>query len=251
MNQLLQAPPKCEKCGAEKSWAKDRQKKLGGYFRCNPCASARQLARYHASGGEINKAELARRKSKRAANRAENAPTKCDECGAPIEQRGVGTWKTKCDKCVKRNRRSATKTCRANNIVEYNAVANNYNRTHRAEKAAWRTQNRERMAEGEEVYRSKCRDSFRALDEIDKDICRWFYRHGAPKGLTVDHIQPVALGGLHQPWNFQLLTRSENCSKRAKRPTLGEVMRGERRYRLLRRMFENAESLGANARGAA
>ena len=86
-----------------------------------------------------------------------------------------------------------------------------------------------------------------ALDQVDRQIADAFYAKAEMTGMTVDHIQPLSLQGDHAPWNFELLPLSENSSKSARRPTLKEVMRGERRYRLLRRMFENAATVGAAA----
>lgn len=83
-----------------------------------------------------------------------------------------------------------------------------------------------------------------AMDQVDQAISTAMYEKARSVGQTVDHIQPLYLGGDHAPWNFELLSLSDNSSKQARRPTLREVMRGERRYRLLRRMFENAATLG-------
>jgi hypothetical protein len=86
-----------------------------------------------------------------------------------------------------------------------------------------------------------------SLDAIDKAIIKAMYdkrdRTGLGGGLgpghyNVDHVQPLSLGGVHAPWNLQILTWEENSSKKNKRPTLREVMKAERRYRLLRRVFE-------------
>tara|TARA_B100001250_G_scaffold400267_1_gene410605 strand:- start:660 stop:2243 length:1584 start_codon:yes stop_codon:yes gene_type:complete len=52
----------------------------------------------------------------------------------------------------------------------------------------------------------------------DMDIHEWLrirdiYRMAADKGLEVDHIQPIHLGGPHHPDNLQLLTKSANDRK--------------------------------------
>ena len=95
------------------------------------------------------------------------------------------------------------------------------------------------------------------LDAIDKAIIKAMYdkrdRTGLGGGLgpgyyNVDHIQPLALGGVHAPWNLQILPWEENQSKKARRPTLREVLQGERRYHLLRLVFlAHASTLGAAA----
>jgi len=95
-----------------------------------------------------------------------------------------------------------------------------------------------------EARRRRCLVS---LDEIDRQIADAIYDKAEATGMTVDHIQPLLMQGDHAPWNFELLSLSENSGKNARRPTLKEVMRGERRYRLLRRMFENAATVGTAA----
>ena len=131
-----------------------------------------------------------------------------------------------------------------------------------ASPAAWRKENPERQAALSKQWRqdnpgqwqslltarhNRCNVEYKKLDPIDKAICSWFYKQAKKRNLVVDHIHPVKLQGQHAPWNFQLLTWAVNRAKGANRPTLREVMRGERRYRLLRRIFENAVTLGAAA----
>ena len=82
-------------------------------------------------------------------------------------------------------------------------------------------------------------------DETDKAITDWLYKKAKDKGLSVDHIQPLRFQGEHAPWNLQLLSRVANSQKHCKLPTLKEVMRGERRYRLLRRLFVNVGTAAA------
>lgn len=83
------------------------------------------------------------------------------------------------------------------------------------------------------------------LDAIDRAIVDAIYAKARKVGKSVDHIMPLFLQGEHAPWNLRVLPLSENCSIQGQRPTLREVMRGERRYRLLRRIFERAGELGA------
>lgn len=132
--------------------------------------------------------------------------------------------------------RAAGKKCRALRVeIERERCA----RKREANKARYAYLGRRRRAR-----QLRCMVS---LDRIDQQIAEAFYAKAEATGLTVDHIQPLTMQGDHAPWNFQLLSLSENSAKNARRPTLREVLRGERRYRLLRRVFERASDLGAAA----
>lgn len=275
--------PVCEIHGIEKVWVNDRQKKAGGFYRCRKCSAEAALKRYHASAGEENKKQLERRRRARAQRRQELMPASCLACGAPLEQRmaGGGQWKTKCLGCVTKSRRAATKKCREQNPDKYRDWQRKYNQLHRDDQRRWREENRERVQawgiayrqrRGDELRqaqrrfyeankelffsnnalrRAKCRESYAQLDAIDKAIIKAMYRKSRERGLAVDHIQPLFLDGGHVPWNLQLLTREQNSAKFCHPPSEREVLRGHRRYRLLRRVFERASVLGAAARTAA
>ena len=51
------------------------------------------------------------------------------------------------------------------------------------------------------------------LSPEQKQACDQFY-FNCPEGHQVDHIFPLAKGGIHHPWNLQTLTAEENLSKR-------------------------------------
>lgn len=62
------------------------------------------------------------------------------------------------------------------------------------------------------LHRAKRLPKWLQLEDV---LC--FYETASKFGLTVDHIVPLngkGVCGLHVPWNLQLLTRSENSSKR-------------------------------------
>jgi len=146
------------------------------------------------------------------------------------------------------------------NHVRYQERAKEYAKKNphivKASQQAWRKRN-PGLANAIRAERRGKGDCTIRMDAIDKAIIRALYAKRDKTGLggglgpgyyNVDHIQPLALGGVHAPWNMQILPWEENQSKKHRRPTLREVLRGERRYRLLRYMYEQrASSLGAAA----
>lgn len=252
MQQLSQVAPVCEKHGCEKTFY--RNPKTGkGQWSCPEC-----------------------RKEYRQQRRAEQPErvqlllfASCQHCGVPLTE-GRVTPNRSCHACQanrQADRRRAylsrnpgyRKTEYERNKSRYLEYAKAYGKKNpdkrRIAGRAWRERN-PGISNARRKERKLRNGVVVSLDAIDKAIIKAFYdkrdRMGLGGGIgpgyyNVDHIQPMALGGAHAPWNLQLLPWEENQSKKAKRPTLREVMRGERRYRLLRRMFENAANLGAAA----
>ena len=60
--------------------------------------------------------------------------------------------------------------------------------------------------------RARIRNQSPLLNEDDKRKIQDFYLK-CPKDYEVDHIIPLAKGGLHHPNNLQILTKSENRKK--------------------------------------
>ena len=60
--------------------------------------------------------------------------------------------------------------------------------------------------------RARIRNQTPELTKDEKHKLQEFYLN-CPKGYEVDHIQPIARGGLHHPDNLQILTKSENRKK--------------------------------------
>jgi hypothetical protein len=141
---------------------------------------------------------------------------------------------------------------RSENRGRRNAQARDYHKANplpqRAASQRFRAANPGKQLEYNNRRRFRLKGAQPDLDPADTKIVVSFYRWAKSRGLSVDHIQPLVLGGAHAPWNMQLLSKLENSTKRASRPTLREVLRGERRYRLLRFMYEQrASSVGAAA----
>lgn len=60
--------------------------------------------------------------------------------------------------------------------------------------------------------RARIRNQTPKLTKEEKEKLQKFYLD-CPEGYEVDHIIPLAKGGLHHPDNLQLLTKSENRKK--------------------------------------
>ena len=214
MNQLSLIPV-CEKHGCPKHWTKSNHHKGGGLWQCRECMKERSRKHYLEN------------KSKR--NAASKAWVKQNpEAARQIQHK----WKA-----------ANPEKQKAASLAWYHAnkekASANHGEWRRANKAA-----RNAACRGYFVKRKA--SSERLLDAVDKSIVRAIYVRAERLGLHVDHIHPIRLQGEHAPWNLELLSQAKNSSKGGRRPTLKEVMRGERRYRSLRRMFENAAALGTS-----
>ena len=186
----------------------------------------------------------------------------CRHCGAPTmppKKHGSMTKRT-CDPCQLKFVQEGKRRYRENNPgarraeYERNKVrtlerAKEYAQRNpdrcREAGRAWRRRN-PGISNAIRAARKGKGDCLISLDRIDKAIIKAIYDKRDKTGLggglgpghyNVDHIQPLAAGGVHAPWNMQILSWEENASKKAKLPTLREVLRGERRYHLLRMMY--------------
>jgi hypothetical protein len=193
----------------------------------------------------------------------------CRRCGAacPVPKKHGSLIKRTCDDCQKAANRERNRRYRERNPdvkrTEYErrkpaalAAAAAYAKANpekrRAAVRAWRSRN---PGVGNARRSQRLRGTgYVRLDAIDRAIVKALYAKRDATGLgsglgpgyfNVDHIQPLAAGGEHAPWNLRVVPWELNQSKKDALPTLREVMQGERRYRLLRRIFENA--MGAAA----
>ncbi len=90
----------------------------------------------------------------------------------------------------------------------------------------WRNENKEKCGELSARRRARKRNATpKWLTKEDYDVMRIFYEEAqrltkeTGVDYAVDHIHPLAgenFSGLHVPWNLQILTKSENSSKKNK-----------------------------------
>lgn len=214
--EQLSLIPVCEKHGCEKHWTNSNHHKGGGLWQCRECMKERSRKHY------------LKNKSKKAAASKEWREQNLEA------SREIG----------RRWRAANPEKVRAASLAWHHAnkekAAAAFDRWRRANKAA-------RNAYCRGYFAQRRASSKHLLDAVDESIVRAIYARAERLGLHVDHIHPIRLQGEHAPWNLQLLSQSENSSKGGRRPTLKEVMRGERRYRLLRKIFENEATVGAAA----
>ena len=160
--------------------------------------------------------------------------------------------KRTCDACQRKAQAERSRRHRVNNPGSKKISYERNKAAHLAYCATYAQENRETVRAAGRAWRKRNPGVANArrrnrkvikLDAIDTAIRKWFYDK-RQEGQVVDHIQPLAAGGEHAPWNMQILSWEVNASKGDEIPTLREVMRGERRYRLLRRIFQNASQVG-------
>ena len=82
-----------------------------------------------------------------------------------------------------------------------------------ARRDKWRRANLAMDARSSALRRARVK-SQTCLCCTDYMFLEWYIK-AHDQGLEVDHIKPIAKGGIHCTENFQLLTKSENCSKGA------------------------------------
>ena len=78
----------------------------------------------------------------------------------------------------------------------------------------WVAANPIRVKSGKAARRASERSAVPAW--VDKVVLQEIYAKASREGMQVDHIIPLnhpLVCGLHVPWNLQLLTKFENCSK--------------------------------------
>lgn len=94
------------------------------------------------------------------------------------------------------------------------------NATARDRKNQWARDNKDRVLANVRNYQARKRDALPTLTTKEKQAIKAIYaesrRLSEVTGIPhdVDHIQPLSKGGLHHPDNLQILTASENRSKK-------------------------------------
>jgi transposase len=121
-------------------------------------------------------------------NKERRVQVKCLHCGNEYETRKFRTESKKYD----------TKYCSYSCSQKSRYLGEEHKRRVRNEISARR--------------RARIRNQTPELSEEEKLKLREFYLI-CPKGHEVDHIQPIAKGGLHHPDNLQILSKSENRKK--------------------------------------
>ena len=210
-------PTRCLTCGETKPLGEFRKNKnsLTGYMQ--PCATCtvKQVTAYHQGI-----------KKKRNAGELPEAETSqlwtCTHCGEtkPMHE-FMGQQHTKsgyaqpCKKCMGVLSNDYAKRHPGIHRIQY---ANN--RDHILEKKkAWNKANPDKMRSVWATRRARKRNAYvekvdyAVLYERDKGVCQLCYKRVTKKNATIDHIQPLALGGEHSYRNCQLACAQCNNKK--------------------------------------
>lgn len=151
----------------------------------------------------------------------------CSDCGVEANPQNTGI-KT-CGRYYSR--------CRKCDIAKSKAWRKANPEKSRAHSLKWKKSNPEICAAhtkkynkahpGKVVARSMARKALKQkrtvlLTPIEQEWLQFYYDESAAltkeSGVKheVDHIKPLSKGGLHAPWNMQVLTKSDNCKKGAR-----------------------------------
>lgn len=181
---------------------------------CKPCACKNASANWKKKPKKPRKRALLPEHSK-----------VCRECGIEKPTEDFGTVKK--GRGDRLNRPSRCKPCRTDHVREYNKrVRESDPEKHALNFKRWAKSNKAHLAAKANKRRtSKLRATPAWLSMIDIARMGEFYEIAAAKTVQtgvcheVDHIVPLkgkTVRGLHVPWNLQVLTESENASKRNK-----------------------------------
>jgi 5-methylcytosine-specific restriction endonuclease McrA len=137
--------------------------------------------------------------------------TKCSTCNVTLtpdnaykNKRGYNGLDSKCKPC----KVSYSCVYQKENPEVHNAANRRYSQNHKATRNSHTANRREKLnsiklTAGEQMF---VNEYYKVAAELTAS--------GEPH--QVDHIIPIAKGGLHAPWNLQVLTAKENQLKGAK-----------------------------------
>jgi hypothetical protein len=176
MTQALHTPPVCEKHGCEQVWQRNKALKAGGQWRCKECSSL-QRSRWKKANPDRSEQLI---KDWRKAN-PEKTSAYCD------------TWRQK-----NLEKEQARDRARAKANAPFYA----------AKESRRRAVKRNATVPGQPVTAAVIAERFALFDG-----CAYC---GADKKLEIEHVAPLAGGGLHVAFNLVGACRSCNASKNDK-----------------------------------
>lgn len=155
-----------------------RRKEVADYFGCSEANIKKYLKKFNIKKPFVLECQ----------NKERKVSVKCLQCGKQYETQKFRTKSEKYD----------TKYCSYSCAQKSRYMGEEHKRKIRNEIAARR--------------RARLRNQTPKLTIEEKQKLQEFYLM-CPSGYEVDHIQPLAKGGLHHPNNLQILTKTENRKK--------------------------------------
>jgi 5-methylcytosine-specific restriction endonuclease McrA len=212
----------CIKCNERKEYSEfhKRDTAKDGYRNdCKACVSARSKGYYQANPDKY--------KNKASQWREENSERKAaaDRAWQEANPEKVAEYRRRTRQAHKAERAAYNRGWIQNNAERSQAYHKQYRADNRDKltesRRAWREANKSKVLAYDRDRRARVRNQVGYIKPGYWEAVLRFYggkclKCGTTEDLTLDHVIPLSLGGLHELRNFQILCGSCNYSKQAR-----------------------------------